>query len=123
MAAVASPWGSLLLTGDLGSAEEEMLPMGHFDVFKAGHHGSKNSNSASFLRRLQPRLTVISCGYRNPYNHPHPEALARLREVGSAVLRTDLQGNVRLIFDESGIKCYSYIHNNYELTSVISKKE
>ena len=123
VAAVASPWGSLLLTGDLGSAEEEVLLMGHFDVFKAGHHGSKNSNSASFLQRLQPRLTVISCGYRNPYNHPHPEALARLREVGSAVLRTDLQGNVRLIFDESGIKCYSYIHNNYELTSVISKKE
>ena len=123
LAALTSPHGSLLLTGDLGSEEEKMLNLGHFDVFKAGHHGSQNSNSEELLQSIRPLVTVISCGYRNQYNHPHSAALARLKEAGSRVLRTDKEGSVRIIFDESGIKCYSYIHNRYVLTQVISKKE
>ena len=123
LAALTSPHGSLLLTGDLGSEEEKMLNLGHFDVFKAGHHGSQNSNSEELLQSIRPLVTVISCGYRNQYHHPHGAALARLKEAGSRVLRTDKEGSVRIIFDESGIKCYSYIHNRYELTQVISKKE
>ena len=109
-----SPHGSLLLTGDLGSEGEQGLELGHFTVFKAGHHGSKYSNSEGLLRHIQPQLSIISCGFNNRYGHPHKETIERLQAVGSQIFRTDLQGCIQLRFDESGIKCYSYTYeDNY----------
>ena len=109
-----SPHGSLLLTGDLGSEGEQGLELGHFTVFKAGHHGSKYSNSEELLRHIQPQLSIISCGFNNRYGHPHKETIERLQAVGSQIFRTDLQGCIQLRFDESGIKCYSYTYeDNY----------
>lgn len=113
VAAIYSPFGNVLLTGDLGGEEEQGLELGHFDIFKAGHHGSKNSNSAELLERLQPRLTVISCGYANRYGHPHRETLARLSQVGCAILRTDEQGCIRIDFLPEGIRCSSYVGGWY----------
>lgn len=109
-----SPHGSLLLTGDLGSEGEQWLELGHFTVFKAGHHGSKYSNSEELLRHIQPQLSIISCGFNNRYGHPHQETIERLQVVGSQIFRTDVQGCIQLRFDESGIKCYSYTYeDNY----------
>lgn len=109
-----SPHGSLLLTGDLGSEGEQGLELGHFTVFKAGHHGSKYSNSEELLQHIQPQLSIISCGFNNRYGHPHQETIERLQAVGSQIFRTDLQGCIQLRFDESGIKCYSYTYeDNY----------
>lgn len=109
-----SPHGSLLLTGDLGSEGEQGLELGHFTVFKAGHHGSKYSNSEELLQHIQPQLSIISCGFNNRYGHPHQETIERLQAVGSQIFRTDLQGCIQLRFDESSIKCYSYTYeDNY----------
>ncbi|MGM9529161.1 MAG: DNA internalization-related competence protein ComEC/Rec2 [Phascolarctobacterium sp.] len=113
IAMLHSPQGSLLLTGDLGSEEEKSLVIGHFTVFKAGHHGSRNSNSAELLQHVKPEIAVISCGKNNTYGHPHRETLARLEYVGSRVLRTDELGCIKLAFDETGIKCYSYTCNRF----------
>lgn len=114
VAAFTSPYGSLLLTGDLGSEEEKMLELGHYTVLKAGHHGSRNSNSQEFLQMIKPQITVISCGLNNRYNHPHQETLERLAAVGTRVLRTDKQNCIKVVFDESGIKCYSYRYNGFQ---------
>ncbi|MGM9582865.1 MAG: DNA internalization-related competence protein ComEC/Rec2, partial [Phascolarctobacterium sp.] len=114
VAALTSPNGSLLLTGDLGSEEEKMLELGHYTVFKAGHHGSRNSNSEDLLQKVQPLITVISCGLNNRYHHPHQETLERLAAVGTTVLRTDKQNCIKVVFDESGIKCYSYRYNGFQ---------
>ena len=109
-----SPRGSLLLTGDLGSEGEQGLELGQFDVFKAGHHGSKHSNSEAFLQHIQPQIIVVSCARNNRYGHPHAEAIERFEAVGSQIFRTDLHGCIQLRFDESGIKCYSYTYeDNY----------
>ena len=109
-----SPRGSLLLTGDLGSEGEQGLELGQFDVFKAGHHGSKHSNSEAFLQHIQPQIIVVSCARNNRYGHPHAEAIERFEAVGSKIYRTDVQGCIKLSFDESGIKCYSYTYeDNY----------
>ena len=107
-----SPHGSLLLTGDLGSEGEQGLELGHFTVFKAGHHGSKYSNSEELLQHIQPQLSIISCGFNNRYGHPHQETIERLQAVGSKIYRTDVQGCIKLSFDESGIKCYSYTYED-----------
>ena len=113
IAMLHSPQGRLLLTGDLGSEEEKSLAIGRFTVFKAGHHGSRNSNSAELLEHIKPGIVVISCGKNNTYGHPHRETLVRLEYVGSKVLRTDDLGCIKLAFDESGIKCYSYTYNKF----------
>lgn len=64
------------------------------DLFKASHHGSKNSNTKELLQILKPKLTVISCGKNNAYGHPHKETLERLDEVGSKVVATKDSGAV-----------------------------
>ncbi len=107
LAEVFCPYGSLLLTGDLGEEREQALSLGRYTVLKAGHHGSKNSSSAEFLQQIRPRVTVISCGRGNRYGHPHAEVLERLQAVGSRVLRTDESGCVKIEFAEE-LRCWGY---------------
>ena len=111
LAALACAQGSVLFTGDMGAERERWLELAHYDVLKAGHHGSRYSSSPEFLQQVQPELTVLSCGRGNRYGHPHAETLERLRDVGSSVARTDEQGCVKVVFDEVGIKWYSYVYN------------
>lgn len=69
------------------------------EILKAGHHGSKTSSSEIFLQKVQPKVTIISCGKRNRYGHPHEITLERLKKVGSKILRTDELGTVQFTFD------------------------
>ena len=111
LAALVCAQGRVLFTGDMGAERERGLELAHYDVLKAGHHGSRYSSSPEFLQQAQPELTVLSCGRGNRYGHPHAETLERLQDVGSAVARTDEQGCVQVVFDEGGIKWYSYVYN------------
>lgn len=111
LAALVSERGRVLFTGDMGEARERGMQLLHYDVLKAGHHGSRYSSSAEFLQQVQPQFTVLSCGRGNRYGHPHEETLERLQAVGSQNLRTDELGCVKVVFDEEGIKCYSYVYN------------
>jgi competence protein ComEC len=72
-------------------------------VYKAGHHGSDTSSSASFLTAVAPDISVISSGIENQYGHPHPAVLGRLSDAGAAVLRTDELGTIEVITDGQGI--------------------
>ncbi len=63
-------------------------------VLKVGHHGSKYSSSASFLKAVKPHIAVISVGADNRFGHPAPETLARLAAVGATVYRTDQHGTI-----------------------------
>ncbi len=64
------------------------------DILKVGHHGSGNSSTEAFLNAVTPQVSVISVGANNSYNHPHDDALKRLTDSGSKVLRTDTVGTV-----------------------------
>src|SRR5260370_35290231 len=64
----------------------------HADVLKVGHHGSKNSTMPEFLESVGPQIAIISAGEQNPYGHPSPELLERVRGSGARVLRTDQEG-------------------------------
>ena len=89
---------TFLFTGDAEkSAEEDILANGlsvAADVFHAGHHGSKTSNSQDFIDAVMPRYVVISCGIDNSYGLPDAEVLNRLREKEIMVYRTDEQGSI-----------------------------
>lgn len=90
-----------LLCGDLEKTGEDIVQSraaGRYDVLKVSHHGSKNSTPDAFLERISPALSVISCGRKNRYGHPHQELLDRLEQADSRVLRTDTQGAVTLVF-------------------------
>lgn len=64
------------------------------DFLKVGHHGSRTSSSPEFLARVRPTIATLSCGIRNRFGHPHPEALAQLEGVGARALRLDRSGGV-----------------------------
>jgi competence protein ComEC len=87
-----------LLLGDLEPpAQQELLrsPAGArlagVDVLKVAHHGSAYQDP-ELIRRVRPRLALISVGADNSYGHPAPGTVAALRAGGAVVLRTDRDG-------------------------------
>ena len=89
---------SFMLTGDAEkTSEKEMLKSGEdlsSDVLKCGHHGSSTSSTAGFLKAVDPKYAVISCGVDNDYGHPHKETLKKLSLLSCPVYRTDEMGTV-----------------------------
>ncbi len=90
----------LLLLGDLEPPAQRELArspaaarLEGVDVVKVAHHGSAHQDFA-FLRKVAPRLALISCGEDNTYGHPAPGTVAALRAQGATVLRTDRDGAV-----------------------------
>lgn len=96
---------SFLFTGDAEEEGEELLlekcgaDALASDVFSAGHHGSRTSNSSALLELVSPKYVVISCGDGNSYGHPHTEALDAFESIGATVLRTDKLGTVVFVTD------------------------
>ena len=93
-----------LFTGDLEKGGEAELvkrnTLPEVTLYKAGHHGSKQSTSQALLEAVAPETVVISVG-QNTYGHPAPETLARLSAAGAQVYRTDRQGGIT-VYAQSG---------------------
>ena len=92
---------SFLLPGDVESAgESALLPGGipRAHVVKAPHHGSRTSSGRALVAATRPRWVVFPVGAANRYGFPHAETVARWREVGAEILRTD-EGPVRFRSD------------------------
>lgn len=79
--------------GSEKAASAGML-VGGYNLLKVGHHGSSGSSSEEFLRWVNPKCAVISCGRNNMYGHPHEETLKRLKEAGIPYLITYEDGAV-----------------------------
>jgi competence protein ComEC len=94
---------SMLFTADAGFPAEERMCDGGADlastVLKVGHHGSRYSTSAGFLRRVAPRLALISAGRGNRFGLPSADTLAVLHSQGTRVFRTDEDGTIELVSD------------------------
>lgn len=108
--------GTLLLTGDVeGEGEITLLEqlkkwgIGQVDVLKVAHHGSRGATSEELLEQIIPRLSVISCGRKNIYGHPHPELMDRLELAGSEILQTRERGAVTIRFGEAGILAETFL--------------
>jgi len=104
---IVSPYGSVLLPGDIEKRSEFRLFRTSVrlraDVLVAPHHGSRTSSTPEFVRAVAPGLTVFSVGYRNRFGHPHPAVNARYRGAGSRTLRTDMSGALLVAMDPSGV--------------------
>ena len=103
---------SFLFTGDIRKSEEKALleqraNLGS-DVLKVSHHGSKTSNSKEFVEKVSPQIAVISVGKDNSYGHPTQEVLDILKSYGIKVLRTDQQGDIKIISDGANYEIYNF---------------
>ncbi|MFF6994995.1 ComEC/Rec2 family competence protein [Streptomyces sp. NPDC008313] len=101
---------SLLLLGDLEPPAQQALlrspgaaDLGHVDVLKVAHHGSAYQDP-ELMRRVAPRLALISCGAGNEYGHPAPATVAALRAGGAVVLRTDRDGPLAVAGKGAGLR-------------------
>jgi len=94
---------SFLFMGDANAdAETRIANSGtnlQADILKVGHHGSATSSSSAFLSKVHPKSRIIEVGTGNSYGHPTSATLDRLAQVGSAVYRTDLNGDVTVTTD------------------------
>ena len=64
-------------------------------LVSAPHHGSRHSSSAVFVKAVRPRWVIVQAGYRNRFGHPDPGVVARYRQVGARVARTDHAGAIQ----------------------------
>lgn len=91
-----------LLPGDAdASIQDEILlnnpNLEKVDLLKVPHHGAKSALRQDFLEMIKPKKAIISVG-KNSYGHPSSELISRLKNLGIEVRRTDLEGNIKLIY-------------------------
>ncbi|PTM59535.1 DNA internalization-related competence protein ComEC/Rec2 [Desmospora activa] len=96
----------ILLTGDIEEEAERQLlrqwDLPPLDLMKVAHHGSRTSTAEEWLEQTRPQMAVISAGRNNRYGHPSPEVVERLGNHGVQLWRTDRDGAVTFILDETG---------------------
>jgi competence protein ComEC len=95
---------SFLFPGDIeAEAEAELVELAgdllESDVLIAPHHGSRTSGTIPFLNHVHPQRVIISTGARKWPVRPHPEALARYRQVCPVIYCTANQGAVQFSTD------------------------
>ena len=97
---------SFLFTGDITQNVEKELLQSNISstVLKVAHHGSKYSNSANFLRKVNPKYAIISCGVNNEYYHPHNVVLEKLEKLNTKIYRTDIDGTIVALTDGTNIE-------------------
>jgi competence protein ComEC len=103
---------SLLFTGDLEASGEAAVLASSANlqstVLKVPHHGSHTSSSPGFVEAVAPKLAVISLGYRNRFNFPAPEVVARYRSQGARIMRTDEDGAIEVYVGPSRSTIHGY---------------
>lgn len=90
---------SLLLTGDINSAQEHELVkrgLNAYDAVMAPHHGSRGSSSAEFIHATRAAHVIIQAGAWSRYGHPHPQTLDRWTKELTEIWRTDQHGAITL---------------------------
>ncbi|WP_082380593.1 DNA internalization-related competence protein ComEC/Rec2 [Achromobacter sp. 2789STDY5608615] len=88
---------SLLLTGDIGVAQErELAALGlpPTDIVLAPHHGSAWSSGRELVAASHAGHAIAQCGYLNRFGHPAPAVERRWLRAGAAFWRSDRDGAV-----------------------------
>ncbi|MCL2310509.1 MAG: DNA internalization-related competence protein ComEC/Rec2 [Proteobacteria bacterium] len=114
---IESTHGSLLLTGDIEQRAEKMLIEHHADdldssIIIAPHHGSRRSSTSPFIAAVAPSHVVYSVGYRNRFDFPKSETVARYETVNAVQWRTDRSGAIRFTIGGKEITAEAYRQTN-----------
>ena len=107
-----------LFTGDVEGRGQEQLDTflrnaeGRYSditLLKVAHHGSMYTTDDEFLRLINPKVALISCGKDNSYGHPHKQLLNRLDKYGAEIYRTDMGGEIRVVVDGKKVFLTQYL--------------
>lgn len=102
---------AMIFTGDAEADMEDWIFQNYDDlesaVLKAGHHGSKTSNSLDFVSAVAPQYVIVSAGEPgirggNTYGHPHAASLENFLIAGvekAAIYWTYKNGTVTIETD------------------------
>ena len=74
----------------------------NIDVLKVGHHGSNTSSDKEFIKKMNPKYSIISVGKNNRYGHPNKEVLEKLDD--SKIYRTDEDGSIMFKIKNNKLK-------------------
>lgn len=90
----------LLLTGDISSRAEKVwiqfYEKNTINWLSASHHGSKTGSSWNFLKTMQPENVIVSRGWLNHFNHPHPTVVSRYQRINAEVFDTAESGALQI---------------------------
>lgn len=75
-------------------------------IYKVSHHGSAYQ-SEKFIKRLNPKIALISCGKDNNFGHPADSLIDELYNLEALIYRTDLDGAIILTLDGNKTKISS----------------
>ena len=96
-----------IFQGDAEKAVEKQLLNSDFDltadVIKLGHHGSNTSSTDKYLKAVNPKYAIISCGADNSYGHPHDEVVDRLKKNNIGFYVTAQTGDITVTSDGKNI--------------------
>ncbi len=102
---ITNHYHSVLLTADIERITEKWLLKQSMDlpaeVLVLPHHGSKTSSSPAFIQAVDPKIGIITSGYRNRFHHPHPEVTQRYAARHIKLLYTVDAGELRMDFPAS----------------------
>lgn len=101
---------SLLLTGDIGVAQErELVARGvpATDVVMAAHHGSASSSGRDWVVATQAGHALAQAGHLNRFRHPAPAVERRWLRAGAAFWRTDRDGAVMAVSNDERLDVWS----------------
>lgn len=57
--------------------------VGQVEVYKVNHHGSEYSSNPKWMKKLSPRIAIVSAGDPNDYGHPTAKAMKRIHAAGT----------------------------------------
>ena len=99
-----------LLTGDIETDEQSAMfdyyaNKGglHSEILKLPHHGSTNGTNQALLDAVKPTYALIEVGAKNIYGHPHAATLDLLDKNNIKYFRTDRDGTIEFVLNETGI--------------------
>ncbi|WP_238891046.1 DNA internalization-related competence protein ComEC/Rec2 [Achromobacter insuavis] len=101
---------SLLLTGDIGVAQErELAALGlpPTDIVLAPHHGSAWSSGRELVAASRAGHAIAQCGYLNRFGHPAPAVERRWLRAGAAFWRSDRDGAVMARSRPGGLEVWA----------------
>lgn len=101
---------ALLLTGDIGVAQErELVARGVpvTDVVLAAHHGSASSSGREWVTAVQARHAIAQAGHLNRFRHPAAAVQRRWLRAGATFWRSDRDGAVMALSTGNGLRVWS----------------
>lgn len=73
---------------------ENILTGENIYILKAGHHCSKTSSSETFLKAINPKYVICSCGKGNKFGHPSRVTLENFKKLNVQYFVTYEEGDI-----------------------------